>query len=69
MALRAALALADVCTMNFLVIIFYEVVTQGIDIDGVTVSISMLRAYFTKGGTLTADRSEYKIAAYPLAIL
>ena len=48
MALRAALALADVCIMNFLVIILYEVVTQGIDIDGV----SMLRANFTKGRTL-----------------
>jgi len=39
MALWAALALADVCTMNFLVIIFYEVVTKGIDIDGVHVHV------------------------------
>ena len=39
MALRAALALADVCTMNFLVITFYEVVTKGIDIDGVHVHV------------------------------
>ena len=39
MALRAALALADVCTMNFLVIIFYEVVTKGIDINGVHVHV------------------------------
>jgi len=45
MALWAALALANVCTMNHLVIIFYEVITQGIDID----SMSMLRANFTKG--------------------
>jgi hypothetical protein len=39
MALRATLALADVCTMNFLVIIFYEVITQGIDINGVHVHV------------------------------
>jgi hypothetical protein len=39
MALWAALALADVCTMNFLVIIFYEVVTKGIDIGGVHVHV------------------------------
>jgi hypothetical protein len=42
MALWAALALADVCTVNQLVIIFFRKrVTQGIDIDGVHVLLRL----------------------------
>jgi hypothetical protein len=45
MALRAALALADVCTVNHLVIIFFRKrVTRGIDIDGVHVHHDKLRS-------------------------